>query len=333
VLFIERALQWLRPGGRCGLIVPNKWATLDYARPCRELLQEQATLDEVVDLSAHRVFRDASVYPHVLVFTKRSAGDRQAGSTDMLMLGNSLPVESQAATLPLGSLVRLACGTPGYAAAKIGSLLAEAETAPSPALPFITSGNIDRYMIRTGNVRYQGRVWRDPQMDMGGAALTKRQRQLFASPKIVIAGLTRRLEAAWDSRGLALGVQVFAATELQVDPFYLLALLNSKLLSYLFRTRFAAKRLGGGYLAINKGQLVRLPIAVPPTNGHGRVRLAERLVDLSKMLSATMPPSDVTWDSEIDRLVYQLYGLGTRQISAVERHFDELAKECRHQAA
>ena len=48
--------------------------------------------------------------------------------------------------------------------------------------------------------------------------------------------MSRRLEAAWDDRGLALGVQVFAASEFQVDPFYLLALLNSKLLSYLFRT-------------------------------------------------------------------------------------------------
>ena len=31
VLFIERALQWLQPGGRLGFIIPNKWATLDYA--------------------------------------------------------------------------------------------------------------------------------------------------------------------------------------------------------------------------------------------------------------------------------------------------------------
>src|SRR5207253_3534865 len=90
--------------------------------------------------------------------------------------------------------------------------------------------------------------------------LTTAKRRLFAAPKIVIAGMSRRLEAAWDGRGLALGVQVFAASEWKLDPFYLLALLNSKLLSYLFATRYAAKRLSGGYLAINKGQLARLQI-------------------------------------------------------------------------
>lgn len=322
VLFVERCLAWLRPGGRCGLIVPNKWATLDYARPCRELLAEQATIDQVVDLSAHRVFREASVYPHLMVFTKRIVSQRGLPAGDAIVYGSSLLVESQVPTQPLGSLVRLSCGTPGYVAAKIGSLLSEAETAPSPALPFITSGNIDRYAIRTGNVRYQGRLWREPVLVDDGSTVTKRQRQLFSSPKIVIAGLTRRLEATWDSRGLALGVQVFAATEFQVDPFYLLALLNSKLLSYLFRTRFAAKRLGGGYLAVNKGQLVKLPMAVG-WDPHS-LRTREQLATLARALTASQSFEGHDTDAEIDRLVYQLYRLRPSQIAAVEEHFESL---------
>jgi SAM-dependent methyltransferase len=334
VLFIERALQWLRPGGRCGLILPNKWATLDYARPCRELLLEQATIDDIVDLSSQRVFREASVYPHLLLFTKRppagGAAVRVNGrrsvpqdtlSADSFIFGDSLPVESQVATQPLGSLVRLSCGTPGYAAAKIGSLLAEADSALSPALPFITSGNIDRYAVRTGDVRYQSRLWRDPRLRLDGETLTSRQRQQFQSPKIVIAGMSRRLEAAWDSRGLALGVQVFAATELQVDPFYLLALLNSKLLSYLFRTRFAAKRLSGGYLAINKGQLTRLPIVIGADRKPAARAIGLRLAELAKERSFN--PQTAAMDEEIDRLVERLYGLTASQRQQVKAHFAE----------
>ena len=41
--------------------------------------------------------------------------------------------------------------------------------------------------------------------------LTPRKRQLFSGHKIVVAGMCRRLEAAWDVGGRALGVQVFAA--------------------------------------------------------------------------------------------------------------------------
>src|SRR6185295_16422758 len=73
VLFIERAIELLAPGGRCGLIVPNKWATLDYARPCRELLLGQTTIERVIDLSDAKAFAGTSVYPQVLMFSKKSA--------------------------------------------------------------------------------------------------------------------------------------------------------------------------------------------------------------------------------------------------------------------
>jgi len=333
VLFIERALEWLRPGGRCGLIVPNKWATLDYARACRELLLEQATIEEVIDLSEHRVFRQASVYPHILIFSKQPAAVGHAIAVsdsgfvqqsnlhaEAFLFHDTFNVESQVATQPLGEIATLQCGTAGYAAAKIASLLREEELADSPALPFITSGNIDRYRIQPGNVRYMNRVWTSPRLSLDTTVLSARQKKLFASPKIVIAGMSRRIEAAWDAGGFALGVQVFAAADCQVDPFYLLALLNSKLLSYLFRTRFAAKHLAGGYLAINKGQLARLPIVVNSSRGQDsqrRLKLAESAARLSEMSNRPM----IADEAAIDRLVYELYRLTTEQVATVEAHF------------
>src|SRR5206468_13066122 len=83
-LFIERAIELLRPGGRCGLIVPNKWATLDYARPCRELLLSQTTIEHVIDLSGERVFAGANVYPQVLVFRKSAAAAQHEVQTHNL---------------------------------------------------------------------------------------------------------------------------------------------------------------------------------------------------------------------------------------------------------
>src|SRR5262245_31614668 len=77
-LFIERSIELLRPGGRCGLIIPSKWATLDYAKPCRELLLGQTTIEHVIDLSDARAFVGASVFPHVLVFCKRPAAENHA---------------------------------------------------------------------------------------------------------------------------------------------------------------------------------------------------------------------------------------------------------------
>src|SRR5439155_11554683 len=123
-----------------------------------------------------------------------------------------------------------------------------------------------------------------------------------------------RLEAAWDDRGLALGVQVFAASEFSLDPFYLLALLNSKLLSYLFATRYAAKRLSGGYLAINKGQLARLPFRTISARSGDDARRDRRLRELATTWNASH-------EAEIDQLIYRLYHLSNDETACVEAHF------------
>jgi methylase of polypeptide subunit release factors len=333
VLFIERAIELLRPGGRCGLIVPGKWATLDYARACRELLLEQTTIERVVDLSEAKAFAGASVYPHVLVLEKRQAAashvvrfscfgqsstvktPQRALQSSAICLTPTLEVERRVATQPLGVVATLSCGTAGYVAAKIGRRLRDRKAATgddAETAEFVTSGNIDRYAIRLGQVRYLNRTYARPRLPLSIPELTPAKRRLFASPKIVIAGMSRRLEAAWDNRGLALGVQVFAASDCKLDPFCLLAVLNSKLLSYLFATRYAAKRLSGGYLAVNKGQLARLPIAIAD-NRPARNHVAA--------LSALAARWQNNQDGEIDRLAYELYQLTDAEIDRVEAYF------------
>jgi hypothetical protein len=313
VLFIERALELLKPSGRCGLIIPNKWATLDYARACRELLHKDATIEKVIDLSSSKVFTDASVYPHILIFCKQEPTPGGLRFPDRYSLAPALDVESRRPTKPLGILTKLSCGTAGFSAQRIAARLVEAdrETGSARAPDFITSGNIDRYAIRPGHVRYLNRMYVRPCLPLDSPELTSAKRKLFQSPKIVVAGMSRRLEAAWDARGLALGVQVFAVSEFQFDPFYLLGLLNSKLITYLFATRFAAKRLSGGYLAINKGQLARLPIAVVSRKNAAARRLTE-------MAESWRGPHH---DEESDRLAYELYGLRDLEIDSIEEHF------------
>ena len=129
--------------------------------------------------------------------------------------------------------------------------------------------------------------------------------------------MCQRLEAAYDEQGFALGVQVFAARELQVDPYYLLGVLNSKLLSYLFRERFAAKRLAGGYLAINKGQLAQLPIPLPCPASK---TIVSKVARLAKQLQRNFSREV---DEQIDELVYSLCHVTADERPRIERSFVE----------
>src|SRR5207248_9584200 len=96
----------------------------------------------------------------------------------------------------------LACGTAGYAATRIARRLFDAgegsQAMGEGLAEFITSGNIDRYTIRLGNVRYLNRDYARPRLPLDIPELSPAKRRLFARPKIVVAGMSRRLEAAWD---------------------------------------------------------------------------------------------------------------------------------------
>src|SRR5262249_16914866 len=149
--------------------------------------------------------KGVSVFPHVIVFRKRpAAADHvvQFRSFDRshvtetpqrslkpaaIHLTRALDLESRATTTPLGEIATLACGTAGYVADKIGRQLHEANAShrnDSLTADFITSGNIDRYAVRLGNVRYLNQDYDRPRLLLDIPELTPAKRRLFTSPKI-----------------------------------------------------------------------------------------------------------------------------------------------------
>jgi hypothetical protein len=66
VLFVEQALRLLRPGGRHGYIVYNKWLMSEYGRKLRGLLAEARLAREVVDLGDNQLFPGLTTYTCLL---------------------------------------------------------------------------------------------------------------------------------------------------------------------------------------------------------------------------------------------------------------------------
>jgi hypothetical protein len=362
VLFVERSLELTQPGGRCGMILPNKIASLDYAKACRAMLLEQTTIEQITDVSEFRVFPTAGVYPYVMVWqntaadadhsinvlqprneqelssgqTAKQLKQRELSASGGFAIHGSLDVESRVATLPLGQRAELHSGTTGFAAAQMAASLCEKATVQGEEhFEFIVSGNIDRYGIEFGQVRFMNRTFTRPVLAADHQLLTDNKRRLFRESKLVVAGMTRRLEVAWDATGgVALGVSVYAACRMMDHPLYLLGVLNSRLFSYLFRIRFQAKHLAGGFLAINKGQLGKLPIRVidwtiaeDKRRHDGIVDLSQQMMSLVRQRGQTGPSNaDIALehpmqsvDRSIDQLVYGLYRLTDDEVRAVEQ--------------
>ena len=80
VVFLERALELVKPGGTVGFLVPAKLLTAQYAVAARTALARQTSLHVVATIDQRDPAFDATVYPLALVASRRppAPGDRFA---------------------------------------------------------------------------------------------------------------------------------------------------------------------------------------------------------------------------------------------------------------
>ena len=136
----------------------------------------------------------------------------------------------------------------------------------------------------------------------------------WSSPKIIIAGMTKIIEAVYEPKPVALGVGIYGIYDFKgMNPYCLTAILNSKYLTYYFRIKFKNKHLAGGYLAINKGTIENFPL--PEISSS----MEDKLADLSQKLhSKTESAENLNdYENQIDFIVYKAFNLEYDTLKAV----------------
>ncbi len=148
-------------------------------------------------------------------------------------------------------------------------------------------------------------------------------------PKIVFPDIATSCRFALDRDGRFGANTVYF---LPTDDLYLLALLNSSVAQFYFVQTCAALEGGGeAYLRFFGQYLEQFPVHSANEGAdkarHDRVvQLVEQMLALHRQLAAAKAPHDKTvlqaqidaTDRQIDRLVYDLYGLTEEEIRIVE---------------
>lgn len=351
VCFLQAGLEALPPGGRLGYIVPNKCLVAQYARPLRELLLETCMVEEVVDVSDLPTFRDAAVYPVLLVVRKApppsghrvrtgvvsdlaqlESGDFPRAEipqaqwrrtahrvfwlppTDRIGRGLVERVMADPETVPLAELLDIRWTVSFHRAGlRDGFIFPEARGRnPRPLLGgtrFQGNGDVRRYRLAWSG------WWIDYDEDRARAAGNPLPPgTLFDGEKLVIAQNARRVIATLD-RADHVCKDTFLAGRRRPDApdhRYLLALLNSRLLSYIYGVLFKATHVNGAYLHYLACYLGDLPIrrAADLEPFH---RLVDALLD-----PATLEDRRQELDTELDAWVYALYGLTPEERTLVD---------------
>jgi hypothetical protein len=350
---MEKGIALLNENGRFGMITPNKYCTLDYGEKIRKLIIENHSLIEIVDVSQLKIFPKASVYPY-LTFINKKYNQKNRVSIKICDDGKTLhklkpkskilqkifngnnknigynislnrTVNEKTYNLFLKDVCKVQSGTTGFMALETKKCVVDNA---EKGLDFIVTGNIDRYSIKLGNVRYMKKKYKLPKLIENPEIITRGRWNLYNSKKIVIGGMTKILEAAFDSKGVAVGVGVYCLTDFKLEPYFILGILNSKFATYYFRKQFEAKHLAGNYLAINVSQLERIPFPDNPDQKMQTeiIKNVDLLLQLNSDLQAATLPEHKDQikarigycEDKIDAIVYELYELSEKEISIIE---------------
>lgn len=338
--FIEKSLNYfLKPVGTTSFVLPNKLMVADYADEARKLAEHASHSIEVVDISHLEVFTGVGVYPHLYIFKtdkersdsvvfKLESAEASVSSKDFATFKTKIVNEetrkvsgnvwsaqkkkSRKGMTTLSEICLVEGGLTGFGAQAALQALSDGKPkSPGTYVPFVVSGSISKASIAFGNVRYMKHDFSQPYMNVAHKVITKGKRSLFESEKVVIAGMTKEIRATYSSSPLAVGVGVFSIIKCNYKFQAIAAALNSLAFTYLFRLKFEAKHLAGGYLAINASQLndADFPIELSDEDEKKLVSWYKKMSSKNYKLADRL---------EFERYAAGLFGVSEKDIGRLE---------------
>ncbi len=247
-----RCLEATEQGALCA-VIPASWTEVAYASRLRDAMSARTW---------RRVFADGHHF---------EAAVRTMAISDSAVLGDEVYFDGREARIPescvaLSTIAAVHGGTPGFDAAEVTSHLAGGG---EEGWPFITTASIEPWSLSLGDIRFARRVWSRPRLSFA-VPLSEARRRVYGAAKVVVPGVFRRLTAAIDDVGCALGVGVYAICADELNE-YVAACLNSSRLRDWYARAHGGAALSGGYQRITATALRTLPV---PDPGRSDVRAA-----------------------------------------------------------
>ena len=330
--FIERGIDVLTQNGILAFINPIAMLQANFAYGTRKLLLEKGCIDYIVDCSYIKVFDSASTYTMMWGFSKNKP---QNCANVMVWQDNEFKYSHSIKSYldnehfiinisknkinfkkndytALEELGTLKCGTSqsGYGKKKITledfSKLNRVKQ--KDYKPIIQTADIKRYFID----------WQEEYIPI--EIYSQSIQSDFNKPKIVIARMTKKIQASFDVNKFYMG-KATLIVDLKLNPCYILGILNSKLASFWYLYHFETTHLASGYLRYDIPYLKQLPI---PKITKANQNIVDRIITLVDEILNLKAKDSATntndLEAQIDTLVYKLYSLTNDEIQKIETH-------------
>jgi hypothetical protein len=345
-LFIEKGTRLLRINGCLCFITPNNWLTINTNKKLRKFALGQSDIT-VVNFYA-RVFESAAVDSSIVIYRKSSDNQcvRLFEYTDgfnfikeadcdffLKQRGYVINIESfkmagvaeltgkiENGSLRLKDVADVKVGLGAYGLGRgippqteqmIKNRVYHAtHKASSQHFKYIEGRDVCRYYIGwSGEYLKYGDHLREPRRDW----------HLFSIRRILVRQIPSKppycIQASLTDETFLNDRNSMNIINIREKPEYVLGVLNSRLVSWWFINKFG-KMQRETFPQFKVNELADFPL---PKNGENHRDEIAKLAGQILAVKKRDPNTDTTaWEREIDRLVYDLYGLTEEEIAIVE---------------
>lgn len=346
-LFVEKVIKLMKDDSYFSFIIPNRFCTSTSGEYLRTFINKQKGIVKINSVSKLNVFADASNYPVLFSYYKNTKltglalqmiatkkeedlNEKQKGfvlkeKERTLIPYNIFPVNARDEAIALYLKISPNCF-------KLSDYLHISEGLRIPTEYEQEKG--DEHILKQYQFDRYSEVAKGTYIDtVKRKKVIKDNAERYINSlqdKIVFAEDALNIEATIDkSKSLCQGGVYFGTLkkDIKADLLFILALVNSKLLTSIYGTLFAGMHMGGGYLRFRTNFLNYLPIPMVDFGNKKARTLHDQLIKLVKeMLKLNKTPelrqrhsADIAViDKEIDELVYRLYGLNEAEKKVVE---------------
>lgn len=352
IYFFELGHRLLKKDAPLSFITPNRYLSASYGEALREFLFLNSEINEIVDYSHVKVFKEASTYPIVTCLTKRespqeiypiiigkydsekAAIDYKDANSEKLnflegyiwgfLLNDKIEITEKIinSSVSITSCAEINATSTAAEADLYHDLICE-----DNGYKLVNTGTIDRYETQWGkqDLVDQGEKYKNPYLDSDSELISQNRKKLYESPKIILAKIAIRTEAFYDESGsyASINTNCFHTFNKRYDPKYILAWLNSKLFQYTFECFFEGLKMAGGYLLYSSPNISKMYIKeIEKQEQKPFINLVDQILK-----SKENGKDSLELEKEIDLLFYKLFKLTSKEQKIIESNFSHSSKK------
>lgn len=337
-LFIEKAIALLINNGVFAFIVPNNWLTINTNRALRKCILKMSDI-KIVNFYK-KVFETADVDSSIIIFSNSDKNNKiylyeaqskidikliKQTNRDVFLNNADFVInielfKNDDVFSILDKIEKCSCSLKNYATVKAGLQAYEIGKGNPICTKEMKDNRIYHSMKKIDNTYYQylhgsdvcrySLNWSGEYLKYGSNLAAPRKFILFSSPRILVRQIPSKppycINSCFTNEILLNDRNSMNIIKISKAPYYILGILNSKLISFWFVHKFG-KMQRGVFPQFKINELESFPI----------VNLnKEQEYQLVSLVSRRMNNSNN--DDEIDELVYHFYGLTYDEVLIVD---------------